>query len=326
MVGEEASAVLARTKLAVKVTISAARFVKGGLPFQGSKGEYSQYNPPLRLLLSEKTDARAGIDESVKPEVTATLVARDELSPSVSRFTFKLGSARGDATLPKWQPGQHITLDFEPELGFGYAHMRDEDPQSINDDFVRTFTVSSPPNWQDGKQLQITARRHGPATGLLWKHNLRVELEIPVLGFGGEEKFRLPTGEGMAKGGLVFIAGGVGITPVLAQAKGVLDAGIDLKLIWSIRGEDLPLVADTFRNIPGLAAVTTLYVTGEAADLQQVSDAGVQSIQTKRIGENDVNGLKGHGRQFFLCAGPALLQRLTAWLGDEDVVWEDFGY
>ena len=36
-----------------------------------------------------------------------------------------------------------MALAFEDELSAGYSHMRDDDPRSLNDDYVRTFTVSS---------------------------------------------------------------------------------------------------------------------------------------------------------------------------------------
>ncbi|EFY91243.1 hypothetical protein MAC_02670 [Metarhizium acridum CQMa 102] len=324
LVGREAASLLARTQLAVKVTVSAARFVRAGLPFRGVQGEYSPYNPPLRHLASEKDDPRAVDDPSVRSDVPASLVDRRVLTPSINTFTFKLSSAGGQA-LPKWEAGQHVSLDFEPELGFGYAHMRDEDPQSINDDFVRTFTVSSPPGWRDG-EFQITARRHGPATGLLWRRNIRAPLDIPVLGFGGEHKFRLPVQKGERP---VYVAGGVGITPILAQARNVLDAGVELSMLWSLRGEDLGLAVDTFALIPGLAGVTSLYVTGTQADeavVQKLKGLGLLAMERRRLGADDVKAYTGENRRFYLCAGPALLALLTGWLTGEDVVWEDFGY
>ncbi|OAQ73957.1 oxidoreductase [Pochonia chlamydosporia 170] len=322
LVGKEASSLLARTQLAVKITVSAARFVKAGLPFRGAQGEYSPYNPPLRHLISEKNDPQAV--NSARADITATLIDRQVLSPSINTFTFKLASTSGQP-LPKWEAGQHVSLDFEPELGFGYAHMRDEDPQSINDDFIRTFTVSSPPGWKDD-EFQITARRHGPATGLLWRRNIRAPLDIPVLGFGGETKFRLPVQTGTEKP--VYVAGGVGITPILAQARRVLDAGVELSLLWGLRGEDLGLAVDTFDRIPGLAGVTKLFVTGGEGDeemVRKLKEAGVV-MERRRIGQDDVKGYMGEKRKFYLCAGPRLLELLNRWLNGEEVVWEDFGY
>ncbi|KAK7409006.1 hypothetical protein QQX98_008825 [Neonectria punicea] len=315
LVGEEASSLLARTQLAVKISVTAASYVKCGLPFRGSVLEYSPYNPPVRHLLSEQDTHMASSGNS-QSSLSANLVKREVLTPSVNRFTFRLSS--GDAA-PQWHAGQYVTLNFEPELGSGYSHMRDEDPQSLNDDYVRTFTVSSLPG---SSEVQITARKHGPVTNFLWKHNLRVPLDIPVLGFGGEEAFRIPLDSRAPRP--VFIAAGVGITPLLAQAQAVLDAGVSLKLLWTLRGEDAPLAVDTFAKIPALAAATTLFVTGQAYQ-KQVAQMGTE-VEMRRIGREDVEKLKGRRRHFFHCTGPGLLAALGSWLEGEEVVWEDFGY
>ncbi|KAF7547692.1 hypothetical protein G7Z17_g7542 [Cylindrodendrum hubeiense] len=312
LVGKEASDLLSRTQLAVKISVTAARFVKSGLPFRGPAVEYSPYNPPTRHLLSEH-DAHVASSQS---DISANLVKREVLTPTVNRFTFQLSSQSDSA--PEWHAGQYITFDFQSEVSAGYSHMRDEDPQSLNDDYVRTFTVSSLPG---SKEIQITARRHGPVTNFLWKHNLRVPLEIPVLGFGGEEAFRIPLDPQVQS---VFIAAGVGITPVLAQAQHVLDAGVPLKLLWTLRGEDIPLAADTFAKIPTLAAATTLFITGYA-EREQVQELGTE-VEMRRMGPGDVKKLKGHGARFFLCTGPTLLAAIGSWLEGEKVVWEDFGY
>ena len=320
LVGEEASSFLARTKLAIKISITAATFVKSGLPFRGSLGEYSPYNPPVRHLLSEH-DAHVGADNA--KSLTAILKNRKILTPSIDRFTFELSSPQPIAS---WHAGQYITLDFEPELSNGYSHMADHDPQSINDDFVRTFTVSSPPD--NNKELQITTRKHGPVTNFLRKHNSRVLLEVPVIGFGGEEGFRIPLESQGPQS--IFVAAGVGITPVLAQAQAILKHNVPFTLLWTLRYDDLPLVSDTFSRIPGLASVTRLFVTGQPgkdkeALLDEIEKAGTQIVK-RRIGADDVESFKGQNARFFLCTAPALLAALEGWLHGENVVWEDFGY
>ncbi|KAM0349044.1 hypothetical protein ACHAPU_003979 [Fusarium lateritium] len=318
LVGEEASAYLARTKLAVKISISGAKFVKSGLPFRGSKGEYSPYNPPVRHLLSEH-DAHIGVASS--KAITASLTKREIITPSIDRFTFELSSVQPIAS---WHAGQYITLDFEPELSNGYSHMADHDPQSINDDYVRTFTVSSSPD--NSKELQITTRKHGPVTEFLRKHKLRVPLEVEVLGFGGEEGFRIPLEPQGHRS--IFIAAGVGITPILAQAPAILQHKVPFTLLWTLRYEDLPLAKDTFSRIPGLASVTTLFVTGQP-DKEELLDEVEQArtgVVKRRICANDVESFKGQDARFFLCTAPALLSALEEWLHGEKVMWEDFGY
>lgn len=279
LVGPEASSLIARTNLAVKVTVTATRYVRAGLPFRGSVIDSSPYNPPIRHLLSEQAPH---VSSQQGSDLTATLIDREQLTPNISRFTFDLPASKKDV---RWAAGQHITLDFAQELDNGYAHMRDDDPQSLNDDFVRTFTVSNTPN--DDRRVEITARKHGPATGLLWRHNMRVRLELPVMGFGGEEAFQM---SGARQS--VFVAGGVGITPVLAQAGGLVADGGSLKVLWSLRGEDLRLAVDSFERIEGLAGVTRLFVTGSMAEegLERVRAMGSEVERRRMDGEDVVGG------------------------------------
>ncbi|KAL7793127.1 hypothetical protein V8C37DRAFT_379388 [Trichoderma ceciliae] len=331
LIGKQASSLLPRSNIAIKIAISASRLVKASLPFRGTPDEPSPYNPPVRYLLSERAPALEPTDH---PDVNAALVARDILTPTIAVFTFKLETRDGH-NLPQWQAGHHITMNFEMELSGGYSHMNDQDPQSLNDDYVRTFTVSSPPNSLPEKDhFQITARLHGPVTKFLWRHNIRAPLDLSVMGFGGKDAFTLPLSRTSTTAPFkepIYVAGGVGITPILAQAKGVLDAAIPLTLRWTLRGEDLPLAIHTFDRIPGLAEKTTIFATGPLASddtkklLEKISERGA-TVHERRISAGDFTDVKGGGKRFYLCTGPSLLTLLRSWLEGEDVVWEDFGY
>ncbi|EON99787.1 putative oxidoreductase fad-binding domain-containing protein [Phaeoacremonium minimum UCRPA7] len=334
LVGRDAAALLPHSKLAVKITVTAARFVRDSLPFRGDVVDYSPYNPPVRRLASEQAALVAPSAEAASgPPATATLVKREVLTPSIARFTFKLRPSRPGA-LKQWKPGQHITLDFSEELDMGWSHMRDDDPKSLNDDFVRTFTVSNAPgvgaDVRDGAELEITARKNGPATALLWRHNLRVPLELPVFGFGGEEAFRLPTGSTKDGKEAVFIAGGVGITPVLAQASGIVEGGSPLTVLWSLRAEDLPLAVDTFKRLPGLAGRVRLFVTGRIEEKGHQASESLEAmgatIVKRRILKTDVIEGSGKRRKYYLCTAPEMLKVLTSWLEGEEVIWESFEY
>lgn len=132
--GAEAGAVLSRSNLAVRIAVSDAVFIKSHLSFHTSDEgvEFSPYNPPLRRLL---TEADVPLADSGRVEITAKLVGREELTRSVNRYQFLL---EGDAVKqdePMWRAGQYVTLDFEEELSIGYAHMNDDDPQSLNEDY-----------------------------------------------------------------------------------------------------------------------------------------------------------------------------------------------
>ncbi|KAI1129359.1 hypothetical protein F5Y10DRAFT_156259 [Nemania abortiva] len=355
LIAERAAAYMPRAKLAVRIDVTEAMFVRNGLPFRGSVIDYSPYNPPVRPLATEK-GGEAEIDATANAVAVATLLTRQVITPTIARYVFKFTPAKS-GSLPAWHPGQHVTFDFSSELDHGYSHMRDDDPQSLNDDFVRTFTVSAPLDakalvgggngdaseshvLRDGvePELEIVVRRHGPATGLLANWKMRMPLEIPVLGFGGVEDFRMPIAGQLSSTEKskesIFVGGGVGITPLLAQAAGVLGTDHDtegkLKVLWSLRAEDLPLAVDIFHKISGLGPVTKLFVTGswdDARDLPAtVKDLGAQ-VERRRIARDDLlaAGIMGE-RKFFCCTGPAMMKALLQWLEGEEVVFESFEY
>ncbi|CAI4219969.1 unnamed protein product [Parascedosporium putredinis] len=296
LIGDAASSILGRTNVAVKITVDDARFV----------------NPPVRPLVSEQASLGTVANSQGRPELTATFVKREFLSPTVARVAFTLSS---DKPLPTWKSGQAITFDFRPELSRGWSHMRDDDPQSLNDDFIRSFTVSSvaPRDVGPGTksvEFEITVRKHGPATGLLWRWNPRVSLTIPVIGFSGEEGFLMPTET--AEEASVFVAAGVGITPLIAQADAVLASGNKLKVLWSAKAEDLPLVD---------------HLAGAAAELKTKIESMGAKVWQRRITEADVRAAEADGkRKFYLCAAPAMTKVLMKWLEGEDVIYENFNY
>lgn len=56
LVGKDAAAVLARSNLCVKFTVTAARFVTGALPFRGKMGERSPYSELTSVLMTWSTN------------------------------------------------------------------------------------------------------------------------------------------------------------------------------------------------------------------------------------------------------------------------------
>jgi len=112
----------------------------------------SPYNPRIRYLTSETNTSTA--DTGLPPDqwrardtpsLSATLIKKTKLTPTITKYRFRLTSS--DPTLfnpsnpPLWKVGQYVALDFSDELYMGYSHMRDDDPTSLNDDFTRTFTI-----------------------------------------------------------------------------------------------------------------------------------------------------------------------------------------
>ncbi|KAH8904284.1 hypothetical protein BR93DRAFT_946640 [Coniochaeta sp. PMI_546] len=343
LAGADAAALIPHQKLAIKITLTAARFVKDSLPFRGVLGERSPYNPPVRRLAIEGALPADGKEAAA---ATATLVKRVALTPTIHRYTFRFDAVRHKPRMKAWKAAQYVTLDFSPELDEGWSHMRNDDPQSLNDDFIRTFTISSPPpavptgsgeevEIENGTVFEITARTHGPATRLLERHNLRMPLEIPVIGFGGEEGFRMS-----ALGGAkmpIFVAGGVGITPLLAQVGELLRRGGDVRLrvVWSLRAEDLPLAVEVLEKNKGLGNVLRLFVTGlvkaKAKGLISKIEGMGATVVARRLARDDVlqvadANMKDGGRKYYLCVSPELHKVLVEWLGGEEVVSESFNY
>ncbi|KAG0646016.1 Serine threonine-kinase ATG1 [Hyphodiscus hymeniophilus] len=300
--GQKAKDLIAHSNLAVKIKVEAARFVKDGLAFRGIEGEYSPYNPPVRYLSTEtKTDL--AVDDN---QILAKLIGKQVLTPTIARFRFQL---RGPAKAGTWKPGQYVAMSFADELDIGYSHMRDDDPKSLNDDFLRTFTVSSRQGaLDDHDQFEITIRKVGPVTDLLFKTNVRAQLEVPLQGFGGEFFLEQSADESIA-----FVAGGVGATPLIAQA-----ADLDLRrliFIWTVKEDDLGFVIDTFDRIPGLAKSTRLFVSGitneEVEDWKKLEISEV-TLYKRRMAKDDL--LKETASRWYLCTGPRLRNSLLSWL------------
>ena len=322
VIGNEAATLLARSNLAVKVNIDAARFVRKGLAFRGASGEFSPYNPPVRFLGSER--ALFESHASNGDIAYARLVKKDLITPTIARFRFSVSDGNLNG---RWKPGQYVALAFEDEVGAGYSHMRNDDPRSLNDDYVRTFTVSSPPGGiLTPNEFEITIRNVGVVTNFLFRQQVRAGLEVPLRGFGGDFAITQTKEETVS-----FIAGGIGITPLLSRIP-PLDPGF-LRLLWTINIRDIGLVSDIFNRYPSLAASTTLFVSGAVHAATEETKTVLESVKllgcktlTRRILPQDVQEGRDLYSRWYICTGTELRKVLLSWLPDEKVLYEDFNY
>jgi ferredoxin-NADP reductase/predicted pyridoxine 5'-phosphate oxidase superfamily flavin-nucleotide-binding protein len=321
LVGTDAARLLPGSNLAVLITFDEVRFVAQGLPFRGARkdGYESPYNPAVRRLATEGNIKTSLV--SVPTSRVARLVKKTLITPSLARFTFAVPGGI------QYQPGQWIALDFKADLDIGYSHMRNDDPRSLNDDFVRTFTISSAPS-TEGKdsEFDITIRAVGPVTRFLFQQNERAGIEIPILGIGGSFRVAQASEEGVTP----FVAGGVGITPLLGQLGG-LDVSVErFKLMWTVRAADIDFVVETLRwHGDGLAACTEVFFTGEwvrDADKEKVKELkalGVR-VERRRMQKTDVEAVGA--RVWYVCAGKQLTKAVAGWVGGSEVVSEGFDY
>lgn len=325
LVGADAEKVMPGTNLAVKIDLTDTRYVRQGLAFRGELqiNGHSPYNPRLRPLASEGNIKSA---LSTSSSQIARLVGKGMLTRDIARFTFSVAGGI------RYKPGQWVALSFKDDLDIGYSHMRNDDPQSLNDDFVRTFTISSTPKAftsgnGDGVEsentFEITIRRVGPVTSYLFAQNARAGFEVPVLGIGGEFGIK------QEEGGLTpFIAGGVGITPLLGSLP---DLGLQserFKLLWAVKTADVGLVLDTFARHPRLAGCTSVFVTGSTTDASKenwdkVASAGA-SVAFRRLAKADLEEIEAE--RWYLCAGKAFRKQVLLWLEGKEVLFEDFDY
>ena len=328
LVGEDAARLLPRSNLIVKLTVTAARFVEKGLPFRGKSGSPSPYNPAVRYLVTEK--AIPGAEASERPSVPATLIKKEIITLSINRFRFRISDVRA---FGKWIPGQYATLSFKEELDMGYSHMKDDDPTSLNDDYIRTFTVTSFPGRNlANDEFEITVRKKGNTTSHLFQSSERSGLEVGLKGFDGDFHFEdLKPGTGEKKI-FPFIAGGIGITPLIAQLPG-LDINC-LRLFWSISIRDIGLVADVFMSFPELPRSTALFLTGTDEDEQRMDETERKHLETvmdsaaqvhrRRM---EVGDLEDPGaEEWYLCTSPQLKASIIKWLPGKKVIYEDFYY
>lgn len=321
VVGREAAALLPRSNPAVQLNIVAARYVLKGLSFRGALGEFSPYNPAVRFLESER--ALPDLQATDRDVSFAKLVKKDLLTPTIARFRFNMS---GGKVTGQRKPGQYVALAFEDELGAGYSHMREDDPRSLNDDYVRTFTISSPLRGNlPSDEFEITIRNVGVVTNFLYRQQVRAGLEVPLRGFGGDFVITQAKGETVP-----FIAGGIGITPLLSQIHS-LDLGF-LHLLWTINIRDVGLVNDTFNNYPSLTTSTTIFVSGADAAtdetkaiLDSVRLSGCQ-VFTRRLLPHDVQAHQDLYVKWYICTGTELRRSLLSWLTNKRVIYEDFNY
>ncbi|KAK6526059.1 hypothetical protein TWF281_011098 [Arthrobotrys megalospora] len=326
LIGDDAERVMHKSKLAVKFTVTGARYARDSLGLRVADPNavrWSPYNPAVRYLAAEMQGQKALVGLNSQPGLMARLVKKEKLADTIARFTFQLDGRRDKKEL--WRAGQYVMLGFEEELSAGYRHMDDSDPQGLNDDYIRSFTVSSYPGQftgRDENKFEVTIRRVGPVTRYLFQQNPGAALEVPVQGFGGE--FYVEKCEG---GKVGIVAAGVGITPFIAQWKGIAESGVDVKLFWTVKQEDLGFVKDLLgRNgMEGMKEALRLFVTGKREGVEN-TEVGAKETIERRIRKEDLVEEGNEARKWYVCTGDAMRKQLVEWLHGREVSWEEFTY
>ncbi|KAF9280543.1 hypothetical protein BGZ68_007170 [Mortierella alpina] len=242
-VGKDAQALYPHSQRCVQVDIEDVLLRKASLPFRMRTKELSPYNPVVPSL------QQRAIVEPEEGRVMATLL-------EVTRHTEAISSFHFETSRPiHHTPGQYAVLDFSAFNSAGYKHMDPENPQSLNDDFIRTWTISTAPSrlpqsrdgssgWSETSRFTLTIKRKpgGKISNLL--HDLTLNSSrpfiVPLISTGGSFTFLGDTKLGSLPPSLpqkvALISGGIGSTPFISMIRGANQAAgpaVDIHWVMS---------------------------------------------------------------------------------------------
>lgn len=289
LIGAPALEVMKRHASVTVLETTGYTLVRDALPVRqrpGSEVGRSPYSPKVKYLVEEDL-AQAGGSESHK----ARLESAVQLSDDLVVLRFKVVSKERPL---RFRPGQAIVLDFMDWIGPPeYRHMADAAPGSVNDDRVRTWTVSSAHD-EDAAWFELTMRKMkgGVVTGALFD----VLRNIPSSKWGGT----VPVTDTVVADivgvtgdfcltddvNVLWVAGGIGITPflsMLAALAGQARKG-DIQFALSTREPAimLDLIRKLLRNIPTVNIKIDLFTHYPPLDTE--FDGTHISIHSGRIG------------------------------------------
>lgn len=191
---------------------------------------------------------------------------------------------------------------------------------------VRTFTVSSSAGKLPEDEFEITIRNVGIVTNFLFRQNIRAGLEVPLKGFGGTFSVKQGPEEIVP-----FVAGGIGITPLLAQISDLDLARI--RLFWTVSAQDIGLILDTVTRCPTLGPSTRIFISRISEQSPAESNLQIQELEhygvrvtARRMVASDVEGPSDPSSTWYVSCGTALRKSLLAWLPGKRVLYEDFDY
>jgi len=274
LVGAPAQAIMPRQNVLTTIEITGYTFIEDALPVrqrEGTEAQMSPYAPPTKLLKEEQTSSTYFSSDD---DIHATLSRIELHSSDLATFSFE--SSHRISIIP----GQAAVLDFTSFLGASpYRHMASENPAVVNDDRIRTWTVSRCSSWtfaedRGSNTFSLTVRlKHGGAiTGALFSvanklAELRPEfltdsrplgLNVRLVGIVGDFTLSCDPQEEQESvlmntpRRLLWIAGGIGITPFLAMLSGISSCSTEyeITLLLSTREPDvlLSLLSDAIKT------------------------------------------------------------------------------
>jgi len=237
--GPDAQAIMPMQDRLTEIFITGYTFVADAFPSRQDNTfaiQPSPYSPPVKLLAEEDTQLTMF---SLEQQPKALLTRITTHNPTIATFEW-------ESSAPiRAEPGQAIILDFSALLGSReYRHMSAARPSLVNDDFIRTWTISSAATGNlDTNSFALTMRQKpgGVVTGALFSivrklsevkpealdDTRDLSLSVNIVGISGE--FVLPTLpkplDAPNRHQLFWIAGGIGVTPFLSMLSAISRSG-----------------------------------------------------------------------------------------------------
>jgi NAD(P)H-flavin reductase len=292
-------------------------FIRDALPVRqqfGTEVERSPYSPKVKYLVDEPEGQASAVGMH-----KARLASATQLSHDLAVFRFKVTSNPGVEPI-KIRPGQAVALDFMDWIGPpAYQHMANSAPGSVNDDRVRTWTVSSTHEGRDVTWFDLTMRemKGGAVTGALfdvlrrhpsnqWEKPITITEDIVAEVVGVTGDFFL----GQGNVNMLWVAGGIGITPFLAMFNALSErrakANGDVVLALSTREPEmmLRLVQSSLRNVLLKVRLRIdIFTSQEYVDMEGIDQKNVQILIHKGRIRSDYWPEVASGRDVLIC-GP----------------------
>ncbi|KAJ7092088.1 hypothetical protein B0H15DRAFT_883509 [Mycena belliarum] len=338
LVGPDALKLMPFQNSLTTVYVTGFTLVRDALPVRqrtDTSAERSPYSPPIRLLADEVPSASF---LSKADGATALLAKIDLHSPSIATFTW---TSSVDLQI---KSGQAIIMDMSPFVGVpGYRHMAQNKPTLVNDDSIRTWTVSSSHRPPVTRSFSLTIREKpgGAVTGPLFAiarklkelkpeilgDSTPLDLRVGIVGVTGDfvlPLFADPSSSASisdAELGLtvplaapttrkmLWVAGGIGVTPFLSMLKALRvspnGTRYDIRFLLATREPDvlLPLINSAMGDGKGSPIDLTL----EVFTTEDVSDLGAGIVLRRHIGRLARDFFEEgelHGRDVYLCGSP----------------------
>lgn len=235
--GHSAQSLMPGMKVITTIRVTGFSFVHNALPLREQPGtaENSPYCPPVRYLAEETPPT------VIWGDVETRLVKAQIHNDLLVTYTLK-----ADKPI-EIRPSQNVVLDLSRFMrGKSHEVMKWEEPDTaVNDDCVRTWTVSVPPTDANPSTFGITVRsvKGGFLTPILYRliasyaasnthfttntplgmevDLSQLDISIDLRGVGGNLPVPQPLARCDAPEGrkLLWIAGGIGLTPFLGLSR-----------------------------------------------------------------------------------------------------------